>query len=184
MPTEDNARFFFRPLDCSYTSSFFIVKDRYGDAAAFDEMCVDFKAGDAKPEIRVANTYTYFNITNYAYFENIAFTGEDLLATVVLEGHATLQAPYTRGYALLKQGVLSFYPKTKCKVREEPSSFFKKLDIHVQASFPRPNAYINCSDGWIEQDARPPKKKDDRCFPGTDNSPRGTYYCKGEAATD
>jgi hypothetical protein len=76
----DTFRFFFRPLDCSYTSSFFINKERFGDPLLFDELCVDFENGDSKPEIRVANTYTYFNITNYAYFENITFTGEDLFA--------------------------------------------------------------------------------------------------------
>ena len=37
-------------------------------------MCVNFTAGDSKPEIRVANTYTYFNITNFAQFENITFS--------------------------------------------------------------------------------------------------------------
>ena len=78
----DNMRFFFRPLDCSYTDSFFISKERYGDPLLFDELCVNFTKGDPKPEIRVANTYTYFNISNYAYFENITFTGEDLFASL------------------------------------------------------------------------------------------------------
>jgi hypothetical protein len=41
----------------------------------------DSAVADPKPQIRLANPYTYFNITNYALFENIDFTGEDLFAT-------------------------------------------------------------------------------------------------------
>ena len=78
IPKMDSVRLFFQPLDCSDIAA----KVLYGDDTAFVQNCVNLQAGDPKPEIRVANTYTYFNITNAAYFENIAFTGEDLFASL------------------------------------------------------------------------------------------------------
>ena len=132
MPKDDTYRIYFRPLDCSYTDSFFIYKERYGPAAVFDDMCVNFTAGDAKPEIRVANTYTYFNITNYAYFENIAFTGEDLFASLDTPGPWF----YADGWARYRWGPLTYYPKTKCKVREEPRDILDKVWFDRLMTFP------------------------------------------------
>ena len=43
------------------------------------EECIDVSGGD-RAKIRLANPHTYFNITNYARFENIEFTGEDMFA--------------------------------------------------------------------------------------------------------
>ena len=82
MPLVDTMRLYFRPMFCEYKTSFFNPIQKYGDEDIFNQMCVNFTAGDSKPEIRVANTYTYFNITNFAQFENITFTGEDLFATL------------------------------------------------------------------------------------------------------
>ena len=83
MPAVDTFRFYFRPMDCSYVNSFFTPLKKYAEnETLFYENCVNFTAGDPKPQIRVANTFTYFNISNYAQFENISFTGEDLLATL------------------------------------------------------------------------------------------------------
>ena len=155
MPKDDHYRLYFRPLDCSYTDSFFIYKERYGNAAVFDDMWVDFAAGDAKPEIRVANTYTYFNITNYAYFENITFTGEDLFASLV--GDGPTYWGYTEGWTRYSWGPLTFYPMTKCKVREEPTGFFDKLKLDRMTTFPAAlRTHLNCSDNWTAIDARPP----------------------------
>ena len=53
--------------------------------AALRENCVDVSAGE-RPQIRLPNTYTSFNITNHAVFENIEFTGEDLFAEAKLDG--------------------------------------------------------------------------------------------------
>jgi hypothetical protein len=66
LPISDTTRLYFRPADCDYDGSFFLPVEKYGTREAFDELCVNFTAGDPKPEIRVANTYTYFNITNFA----------------------------------------------------------------------------------------------------------------------
>ena len=51
----------------------------WGPADIFYENCVDFEKGDAKPLIRVHGAAA-FNITNFAEFENVQFTGEDNLA--------------------------------------------------------------------------------------------------------
>ena len=114
IPSADNVKLNFRPLDCSYTDSFFILKERYGNAATFDSNCVNFEEGDSKPQIRISNTYTYFNITNFAYFENIAFTGEDLFAK--LYQHNAIEAFEHKSTFNLEQGPLAFIPKTKCVV--------------------------------------------------------------------
>ena len=142
----DNVRLNFRPLDCSYTDSYFIRKEKYGLAATFDDNCVDFEAGDDKPQIRVANTFTYFNITNFAYFENIEFTGEDLFATFAGSGTSSIADFGDEN----RWGPLAFLPRTKCRVRKEPSGFFDKLDLESISYFPAlNNAYVDCSDNWI-----------------------------------
>ena len=174
----DNMRFFFRPLDCSYTDSFFISKERFGDPLLFDELCVNFTNGDSKPEIRVANTYTYFNISNYAYFENLTFTGEDLFANLAtrLDHHDLTDS---EAFQKWRQSALAFYPKTKCKVREEPNDFFDKLDLHSMAYFPMNEYYINCTDGWDPDSNRPPSDRDLRCFGTTSDYLTGTTNCTG-----
>ena len=192
----DTFRFFFRPLDCSYTSSFFINKERFGDPLLFDELCVDFENGDSKPEIRVANTYTYFNITNYAYFENITFTGEDLFALLTtrkdeteLENYDTTisynpDGEYHPSYRNFKQSALAFYPKTKCTVREEPNDFFDKLDFHSTGYFPLNDYYINCTDGWEPENNRPPTEQDTSCIDITGGYLTGTTNCSGNPYND
>ena len=82
--------------------------DEYGQ---FDDYCVDLERGDPKPQIRIANKYTLFNITNYALFENLEFTGEDLFASYT--DHMSTGFNYP-------QGVLGFIPSTKCTVIEDP----------------------------------------------------------------
>ena len=64
-------------------------EDHAADYAALltveDDELVDVSAGE-RPQIRLPNTYTSFNITNHAVFENIEFTGEDLFAEAKLDG--------------------------------------------------------------------------------------------------
>ena len=56
--------------------------ERFGPEKIFEQNCVDFERGDAKPQIRVRGR-SMFNITNFAQFENIEFTGEDNLFSFV-----------------------------------------------------------------------------------------------------
>ena len=61
-----------------------IFKDmpKLGGDKLFYDLCVDFEAGDSKPQIRVHGR-SAFNITNFAQFENIEFTGEDNLVEFI-----------------------------------------------------------------------------------------------------
>ena len=161
LPVSDTTRLYFRPADCDYDGSFFLPVEKYGTQEAFESLCVNFTAGDPKPEIRVANTYTYFNITNFASFNNISFTGEDLFATLV-QRYDNVNS-YT-AYDKYPQSALAFWPQTKCTVRDEPNNPFDKLDLHSWGTFEKPGSYVNCSDGWEVDNSRPPTEEDTRCF--------------------
>ena len=77
--TTDNIKFRIAAMDCAHKMEQIAV---FGaENAIFDENCVDVKGGE-KAQIRIANPYTSFNITNDAVFENIEFTGEDLFANI------------------------------------------------------------------------------------------------------
>ena len=54
----------------------------WGPESDFDNYCIDFERGDAKPQVRVHGSAA-FNITNFAQFENIEFVGIDNLAVPV-----------------------------------------------------------------------------------------------------
>ena len=71
-------------MDCKYIDTYlFGLTDR--DLAAFEKYCIDVENGE-KAQIRIANEYTYFNITNFAEFRDIEFTGEDLFASATYDG--------------------------------------------------------------------------------------------------
>ena len=76
----DNMKIYVRPLECKLLAHFSpeVYSDDGIGKEAFLEKCVDLEHGDAKPEIRVHGN-ALFNITNFAQFENIQFTGEDNL---------------------------------------------------------------------------------------------------------
>lgn len=75
----DNVKFYIRPLECRLGKTLFKRFEEWGPKDIFEEYCIDFEKGDAKPLIRVHGSAA-FNITNFAEFENIQFTGEDNLA--------------------------------------------------------------------------------------------------------
>ena len=89
----------------------------------FDEQCIDVANGD-KAQIRIANPYTYFNITNYASFENIEFTGEDLFAKATYNGESM-------GF-MDELGILAFMPFTKCQVQQDASKLSTIDEITVK----------------------------------------------------
>jgi len=76
----DNVELTFKPFDCAERYKAFRTLGTFGSSDAFWDNCVDFEKGQAKPKIRVQNSYSYFNITNFARFERINFHGEDALA--------------------------------------------------------------------------------------------------------
>jgi hypothetical protein len=77
-PITDNIKFYFLALDCEYIHTFFATQSRE-EKEYYLTVCVDVEAGE-KAQIRLASPHTYFNVTNFAHFENIEFTGEDLFA--------------------------------------------------------------------------------------------------------
>ena len=48
-----------------YLFTYFQQLGKFGSEKAFDENCIDFEAGDPKPQIRVHGNAA-FNITNFA----------------------------------------------------------------------------------------------------------------------
>lgn len=89
----------------------------------FEEQCIDVANGE-KAQIRIANPYTYFNITNYASFENIEFTGEDLFAKATYNGE-----PMSFMDDL---GILAFMPFTKCQVQQDASKLSTIDEITIK----------------------------------------------------
>ena len=79
LPTDmDNWRVKFLAADCALVeTNLRNYPDYY--LKAYLENCVDVAAGE-RAEIRLSTPYTFFNVTNWAKFENIEFTGEDLFA--------------------------------------------------------------------------------------------------------
>ena len=116
------------------------------------------KDPDPKPQIRIANPYTYFNITNYALFENIDFTGEDLFAEITRGSEGGFMQPW---------GAMGFFPSTKCTVKEEPKTTFDNLKFKtgMNPSRTNPEFQYRCTTGVDTDTMWPPYEVDDRCFP-------------------
>lgn len=84
VPTTDNIKFFIRALDCDYLNNIF-NNESDDTKEIMREKCLDVDKGE-KSQIRISSPHTYFNITNFARFENIEFTGEDLFAKSTYDG--------------------------------------------------------------------------------------------------
>ena len=78
-PKHDNVKYYIRPMECKLRYTTFKKIEDFGSEEAFWENCVDLER-DAKPLIRLHRKASYFNITNFAHFENIRFTAVDSLA--------------------------------------------------------------------------------------------------------
>lgn len=74
----DNVKFYVRPLECKLAKDKFRDMSTFGNRDIFFENCVDLEV-DPKPQVRVHGR-ALFNITNFAQFENIEFTGVDNMA--------------------------------------------------------------------------------------------------------
>jgi hypothetical protein len=79
-PLTNNVVLKVKALDCYEQNRYFRDFQPYGSASLFYENCVEVRKGK-RPEIRLHSNGTFFNITNNATFENIEFTGIDMLAT-------------------------------------------------------------------------------------------------------
>ena len=90
---------------------------KFGSQEAFYENCVDFEAGDPKPQIR-AHGKAAFNITNFAQFENIEFTGEDNLVDFIDVADADLM-----------QDVVDATPFKFCEYEDEPTGYLETANV-------------------------------------------------------
>ena len=113
----DHVKYYVRPLECKLAKDYFLDMSRFGSKEAFYENCVDLEAGDAKPQIRVHGRAA-FNITNFAQFENIEFTGEDNLVQLI-DGHDTE----------LMQDIVDATPFKFCEHASEPTSYLESMDV-------------------------------------------------------
>ena len=167
----DNVKFYFRAMTCQ--ESMFTLGNLAYDfdpAGQFYDQCVDLET-DAKPQIRISNPYTYFNITRYALFQNIDFSGEDLFA----------HANYATNGFLSPWGATAFFPVKKCTVVNDPVNLFDELRFFTGKNTIEALSGISyrCQTG-IDQSTRvPPSDVDDRCFPEYNPQPV-TSYCTGE----
>jgi hypothetical protein len=98
--------------------SYFKNIGSYGSSSLFYSNCLDFKLGEI-PEIRIASNHSTFNVTNFAHFENLLFTGVDMLAVDQSE---------TPGC------VYSYIPAKKCEFTTEPNSVVADLDLNVASN--------------------------------------------------
>lgn len=105
-PLSNNVKLNFAPLDCD---------SQWRAEVGFADICVDIKNGE-RPQIRVASNQAMFNITNYASFTSIEFTGEDQL--VVDEA--------VSGNSYCDYGA---YPIQKCKFAKKPTSVVEKINM-------------------------------------------------------
>ena len=109
---KDNVKYYIRPLECKLAKDYFLDMSRFNSPLdAFYENCIDLEAGDAKPQIRVHGRAA-FNITNFAQFENIEFTGEDNLIQL-LDEHDTG----------LMQDIVDSTPFRFCEYADEPTGY-------------------------------------------------------------
>ena len=117
-PQTNNVILNVKALDCQLQKSYFRKLSAFGTPDLFTANCVQVGKG-AKPEIRLQSKHTYFNITRSALFENLDFTGADLLATPA----GSVPCPH-----------LEVTPVTKCEITN-PSPMWQEPSISKTAAF-------------------------------------------------
>ena len=65
-PGSDKFKIYIRPLECNRYFTYFKTRTKGFDTEKFWKWCVDFDRGDSKPQIRVHDSISLFNITNFA----------------------------------------------------------------------------------------------------------------------
>ena len=90
---------------------------KFGSEEAFYANCIDLEAGESKPQIRVHGN-SAFNITNFAQFENIEFTGED----------SHVQFVNVADEALMRD-IVDATPFKFCKHASEPTSYLEDVTM-------------------------------------------------------
>ena len=152
-------KFYVRPLDCEEVGYF---SKRY-DNELFAEYCVDWEAGHHKPQIRLHNSISYFNITNFAQFENIQFTAEDSLANIT-------NKTYSQHF--------DHAPLVKCAFEEEPTEYLANATVEAwKERLLRID--FECSTGYNHSVDLPPYEEEVGCE-ADDFSYQSVRSCTGE----
>ena len=159
----DNLEFYVQPLDCEHWSEF----SASHDSSLFSDWCVDWEVGHQKPQIRLHNTVSYFNITNFAQFENVQFTAEDSLA--MIEDKA--DSPD-----------FAHSPMVKCVFEEEPTGHLANATVQpwTQALS---GLDFSCSTGYNHSVDLPPSEEEVGCEEG-DFAYESVRACSGEPYHD
>ena len=80
----DNWEVKFIAADCAFVNT--TLRNRLDiEKEEYLKQCVNIAAGE-KPVIRIPSPWNFFNMTNWASFENIIFTGEDLFVNATNNG--------------------------------------------------------------------------------------------------
>ena len=61
----DTVKYYIRPLECKDKYDYFRNKVRGFNETKFWDWCVNFDNGDPKPQVRLHNTRSYFNVSNF-----------------------------------------------------------------------------------------------------------------------
>ena len=135
----------------------------------FWDWCVDFENGDPKPQIRVHDTMSLFNISNFFQFENIEFTGEDAMAKV----------NSTYKYYNEHEPVFQNVPLIKCNFTREPTGHLEQAPVE-QVFEHLSDIVFNCSSGFNLTTDSPESTQDFQCDPGKHEDSNSPAYCLGE----
>ena len=130
---------------------------------------MDFDAGHAKPQIRIHDTRSVFNITNFMQIENIEFTAEDAMARV-----NTTYDKY-RGTEPIFKNV----PLKKCNFTVEPTGHLEQAPVE-RADSMMSDILFNCSSGFNFTTGAPPYEKDKSCVPDENTESNSVSICGGE----
>ena len=118
VPKSDRIKYYIKPLDCNVDDTTFAtlgLLDRTD--ATFTGFCTDISAG-AKPYIYVNQENFVFNITRYAKFEYLLFSGINMAAN----GNVN--------------DTVSQYPDVLCNVATTPNGkeYYSTLDLYLVQS--------------------------------------------------
>lgn len=174
----DNWKLQIRAADCDYLNTeLTTLTDRQKQAYAAN--CINVSAGE-KAQIRIANPWTSFNITNQATFENIEFTGEDLFASAHWQTS-------TQTYNIMGQwNYLAYMPFRKCRVRDDPDKLTTLDQLHIETLdyVPIEGFTYECINPFDTEKKKPPMEYDERCFTPEYIVNPNSANCTGEPYND
>lgn len=164
----DNVKFFIRPLECKLEKTYFRNMELFGSTETFHKYCVDLENGDAKPQIRIHGNAA-FNVTNLLQFENIEFTGEDNLVSMI---DSTVDET-------LMQDILNASPFKFCEYESEPTGYLETASV-TQTQGVSANFNYTCHSGFNATLNQIPTQVDEACADTFATTPQGVRASRGE----